>query len=79
MNEIERQSNAWVLYELDEPYRLVLSVLCGSVALYQLNIELTPEEREEYMVAGTVSVEVIADKVRSCPNRYKSRHIQLPG
>lgn len=46
MNEIERQSNAWVIYELDEPYRLVLSVLCGSVALYELNIELTPEERE---------------------------------
>lgn len=79
MNEIERQSHAWVLYELDEPYRLVLSVLCGTVALYELNIELTPEEREEYMVAGTVSLEVLADKVRTHPNRYQSRHVQLPG
>ena len=77
MNVIALQSNAWVLYELEQPYRLVLSVLCGGVALYELNIELTHEEREEYMVAGAVVLEALADKVRTHPQRFQSRHVKV--
>lgn len=77
MNAIPLLSNAWVLYELEQPYRLVLSVLCGGVALYELNIELTHEEREEYMAAGAVVLEALADKVRTQPHRFQSHHVKL--
>jgi hypothetical protein len=72
MKELEKSQWAWTLYEADDG-SLVLSVICGTVGLYEVKYPLTFEDHQQYMIAGTVALNLIADKVRSHPERYSGR------
>ena len=76
MKELEREPGAWILYELP-PFRLVLSVNCGTIASYDVNLELDFDEREEYMAAGRVYLENLARRVVDNPRRFWTRNVAL--
>ena len=77
MKEIERESYSWVLYETPEG-AMLLSVVCGSSALYETNVILDFEEKEQYMVAGRVYLEGLAQQIRTNVIAFRHRHISLP-
>ena len=77
MKEIEREIYSWVLYETPEG-TMLLSVLCGSSALYETNVILDFEEKEQYMVAGRVYLEGLAQQIRTNVAAFRHRHISLP-
>lgn len=64
---------AWMLYEDDG--RLVLCVVCGSVALYELAIELRADEVESYRAGGDAAVDQLARQVSDEPRKYWTRRI----
>ena len=77
MKELDREHGAWILYEL-HPLRLVLSVNCGTIASYDVNLELDFEEREQYMAAGRLYLENLARRVVDDPRRFWKRSVTLP-
>ena len=77
MNEIAEQQDGWVLYQLP-PSRFVLSVRCGAGLSELVNIELSFESRQHYLIAGTVYLEYLADKIQSNPERFRKHHVELP-
>jgi hypothetical protein len=54
---------------------LVLSVLCGSVGLFEIDIVLNHEETEQYNKNGETSIDQLAGRIRYNPNDWISRKI----
>ena len=69
MKEVLKKSWAYVLYETDSRDYL-LSVLCGTVAHYEIEIELTSEQMKNYEEKGEKFIDELASKVRSNPQKY---------
>jgi hypothetical protein len=44
---IAKKNWVYTLYKNEEKY--ILSVICGGVAIYELNIELTNEEKNKFL------------------------------
>ncbi|PRX17758.1 hypothetical protein CLV67_115261 [Actinoplanes italicus] len=65
---------AWMLYADDS--RLVLCVVCGSVALYEVAIELRTDEVEAFRAGGEAAVDRLARRVSDEPRNYWARRIQ---
>lgn len=70
-------NKAWdhVLYRDGE--KLLLSVLCGTVALYEVNIELNEAEREGYLQNGAEMITGLVQRIREDPEPYFPRRIQI--
>jgi len=72
MKILEKVNWAYILFESDEG--IFLSVVCGSVGIFETVIRLTDEEVQSYR--GTPDfIKTLADKVCSNPHAYKGRHI----
>lgn len=76
MKELIKKNWEYTLYLLDEKH--ILSVLCGTVALFERNIILTDEELKNFYAKGEPFIDLLAEKIRSTPNIFSSRHIELP-
>lgn len=76
MQEIARQPGGWILYEIAGG-RLVLSVNCGSVASYEISLELSSTEANSYRENGVQSVDVLANQVMSYPRQFGARNVTL--
>ncbi len=50
--------------------------MCGSVGIYDVNLELTPEEVELYTGGNLSSIERLVDSVRRKPENFMSRNIK---
>ncbi|PPJ42862.1 hypothetical protein C0063_06330 [Pseudoxanthomonas sp. KAs_5_3] len=81
MRVIAEESGSWMLFDNDGD--LYLSVLCGTVGLYSVDLHLTPEESEQISCRGTVYAADLARLVRHNPTSYHERHTRafdsLPG
>lgn len=64
---------AWLLYA--DRTRYVLCVVCGSVALYELAIELRPEEIEAFRAGGEGVIDRLARQVSDAPSTYWPRRV----
>lgn len=64
------------LYRSHDGY--VLSVLCGGVGLYVLNIPLSDDEARRYLVDESAVAELAA-LIRSAPHVYAARSVVLDG
>lgn len=53
---------------------LYLTVTCGTTAVFDLTVELSPEERDEYAGRGIPFVRELADRVRCYPSEFQDRH-----
>ncbi len=69
---------AWEYTLFDVDGRLILEVVCGTVALFDMTIELNAEERAAWEANGVAGVLPLVAKVRDDPERYRPRKVQLP-
>ncbi len=60
---------------LAEGAEMFLSVLCGTVAVYEIEFALTPEEIEGYAREGKAFLERLAERVIGMPGEFRARHI----
>lgn len=72
---IDREHEGHVFFERDG--RLFLVVTCGTTAVFDLCVELTPDERADYDQRGAQVVRELADQIRFSPVDHQHRH--LPG
>lgn len=82
MKILDEEHWAWMLYA-DEK-QLYLSVLCGTVGLYEVNLRLTESEKTAYQRDGRAYLEQLARQVANDPHKaYQERHLatfnDLPG
>lgn len=69
-------SEHWGHEFFDKDGRYYLCVPCGTVAVYDLTVELTPEEFAAYERDGVSVVRALADQIRFRPNAYQDRKVR---
>lgn len=77
MRVLAQQPYRFTLYEADE--RLILSVLVGGVAMWEVNIALTPEEIVAWQDYGLVGLMPLVDAIMATPRQFQDRQTALPG
>lgn len=55
---------------------LILSVVCGTVGIFEVNIKLDDNEAGHYAEQGEAYLAMLAQSVRNNPNAYASRRIK---
>jgi hypothetical protein len=73
MNVIAEKLWSWLLFE--EEAKLLLSVVCGGVGVYDVDFELTGEEIASYRQGGSVCVDQLANLARTKPAEFESRRL----
>ena len=69
---------SWTFVLFTYGHRYFLSVVCGSVALYNVNIELSAEEIDLYRREGEDGIAKLAREVFNNPSMYEARKIEIP-
>ena len=72
-NTVLYQDGMAVLEKSDNE-RYTLTVLCGGIGMYEVRVELTPEEIVEYEEWGKHFVEHMARRICRDPEKYLHRH-----
>ncbi|MDA3818796.1 MAG: hypothetical protein PF486_15550 [Prolixibacteraceae bacterium] len=75
MKEILRSQWNYMLCEKDE--KLVFSVICGSVAIFEINIFLNEDELKKYNERGEEFLNELAEHVRNNLKSYNDRYIDF--
>jgi hypothetical protein len=71
---IKEEAGRYALIKKDERY--YASVLCGTSAMYTLNIPITSDQARE--VLGNESLlDQLVGEIAFAPNRYLSQHVDL--
>jgi hypothetical protein len=65
---------SYTLYGSDD--RFFLSVVCGSVGLFETEIELGVEEIAAYRTKGKEAIDALAKGINNEPKAYRDRHIK---
>ncbi|WP_369049343.1 hypothetical protein [Tenacibaculum sp. UWU-22] len=73
MKELIKKKWDYTLY--DNQKSLVLKVLCGTVAVYDISIELNPLEVEYYKNSGEGFIDKLAKEIQSNPSKFLDRNI----
>lgn len=73
MQVLAEETWDWML--LREDARYFLSVVCGSVGIYERNLELDPQEVEQYQRQGNSFLKELARQVAYQPQNFKARHL----
>lgn len=73
MKEIVSQE-AWRYTLEHDSGRYYLSVLCGSVGLYEVKIELTRDEIIKYRQSNKLFLDELIDSIQNNPNSFKIRN-----
>lgn len=60
----------------EEAGDFLLSVVCGTVGVYELTIRLNKAERERYLAEGEDYIQVLASNVCSNPGKYERRSVR---
>lgn len=74
MKELIKKDWEYTLSQ-DNKGDLILVVLCGSVALYEVNIKLEKDEEAEFNKDGATFLEKLVEDVRTNTSKYKHRLI----
>lgn len=74
MNIVKQEPWSYTLYEREGEF--FLSVLCGSVGLFELNIPLTCCESESIQNDSS-SLALLVEDIRNRPDFYKSRSVNI--
>ena len=76
MKEILKKSWNYTLFENNEFY--FLCVVCGGVAMFEINIKLTQDEKTEYEKSGESFIDNLARDIQNYPSKYAERNTKLP-
>ena len=74
MHVVDEATWSWMLLAEGEEH--VLSVICGTVAVYEIEFALDAEELAAYRRQGRPYIEKLADRVIISPSTFKARHIE---
>ena len=74
MDTIESEHWSWALLK-DKDSVFYLSVVCGSVGLYEINFKLTKGEVRLYKAGGTKYLKSLAQEVNNNTKFYMQRNI----
>lgn len=72
MKELINKPWSYTFFEDDNKY--FLSVLCGSSALFEINLILEEEETALYNTFGEDYIESLAINVKEDPSKYSDRN-----
>ncbi|MFC4095527.1 hypothetical protein [Euzebyella saccharophila] len=75
MKELIKKEWDFTLFENKD--KLILSVLCGGVALYYVTFELNSLEESAFNKNGKSFITQLADKVREKPSLFRERSKDL--
>ncbi len=73
MNTLLSKSWQYTLYEKEG--NLFLEVVCGTVAVFTITIQLNEEEKENYTSIGESYIDVLASEIAYSPNGFEDRNI----
>lgn len=73
MKELLQDHYNYTLYENEG--KLLLAVVCGTVAIFDLTIELNKAEKRQFDKEGQPFIASLADKVRYAPDDYLKRRV----
>ncbi|WP_028973185.1 hypothetical protein [Spirochaeta cellobiosiphila] len=74
--ELHRSQWNYIFYQVNDGF--LLSVTCGTVGLFEINIYLNKEETGNYKSRGIDYIEELAQKIRNSPLQYQERDVDLP-
>lgn len=65
-------------YSLQENKKgeIIISVLCGTVGLYEIEIVLSETEKKNFRDDGEFFLDELANDIRNNPSKYKDRQIK---
>jgi hypothetical protein len=73
MREIIKKPWNYTFFEDDGKY--YLSVSCGTVAVFDINVQLTPEEINLYNEVGENFIDKLVGEIQYAPKEYSNRHL----
>lgn len=73
MKELLRNENYMYILEEDDCGALLLTVTCGGVGMYDLQIELNLEERENYLSQGENYLNNLASQIGKNTSAFQER------
>lgn len=68
MKELIKKDWDYILYEDNQKF--ILSVLAGTIALYNIDIILNEDESLKYQATGQSYIDQLASEIRSQPEKY---------
>lgn len=74
MKTLSQKPWAYTLYERDGVK--ILSVVCGGVAVYEVNVRLTPDEAAR-VEGNDAELDALAESIRSNHAAYKDRQVKI--
>ena len=74
MKEIVKKPWEYSFYENENSY--IISVVCGSVAIFEITILLNQDEKQEYVLKGLSYLDELAKKIQFSPKLYSDRNIE---
>jgi len=73
---IEIKYKPWEYKFFENNKKLYLSVVCGSVALFEINIELNEDEVLMYGEKGIDYIDELAKRIQISPSDYINRNLK---
>lgn len=73
MKEVINKNWDYILYEDNGEY--IISVLCGSIGIFEINIQLNSEEKEWFLKRGAEYTDELAKQIQFSPQLYNNRKI----
>lgn len=73
MKELLKKDWQYILFEDDGD--LLLKVICGSIAIFELNIKLNDLEKTNFQLLGEEYIDKLANEISSNYPKYQSRSI----
>jgi len=74
MKEIAQKYMFYTLYQDGDRY--LLEVVCGTVGIYELVVELSTQETAQFLENGIPWIEAMAIAIRNRPGDYFARRVQ---
>jgi len=71
MIELLKKQWEYILYKDND--ELILSVVCGTIALYDIEIKLSAEQKEKFSKEGQGFIDLLAEEIRYNPLKYNKR------
>ncbi|MDI9866837.1 hypothetical protein [Flectobacillus longus] len=72
---IEIINKPWNYKFIERNTQYFLFVMCGGVAVFEINIQLNDEETLLYKNLGTEYIDQLAKKIQYSPSLYSSRNL----
>ena len=76
MEKLAEKPWSWTLFKADAG--LILSVLSGGAAMFEVNVTLSAEEAAAWEAEGEAGLKPLITEIQRRPRDFKDRHVPLP-